>query len=386
MRPLGLGTGDGGPSAFDRARRGLERREHGRAVGLGHRVQPRLCLYELVPPLDQGGAEPQPIVDPGQPRELVVDRGQLRDRGPHPLDTLDQRLVLLRGVFALFGLRAELDRQLLDALADGVGPGERLPGGLLDGDRLLQLGGRGLRETLGLRDHVLRGLQIRLERGDVGHGARELVRALLGRPRLAPRRVAGVLDRPDPQQTQRHLLAPARRHVRERVELLLLGVDRGAEHLQVHVEQAADLGVDLGGPGREGHAPAEQLRLGGVALAADRPPDLVGLPRVLEHEPDLAVGEDTVGPDLLLLGPGGIDAVAGERDALHQRGLAGAVDAEDPDHPRGQLEVDLLEDPVVAQGELEHPHALSPRASSRNRAPRETTRSRSSPARSWSST
>src|SRR4029453_5053332 len=106
---------------------------------------------------------------------------------------------------------------------------------------------------------------------------------------------------------------------------------------------------------------------------------VVGLPRVLEHEPDLAVGEDTVGPDLLLLGPGGIDAVAGARDALPQRGLAGAVDAEDPDHTRGQLEVDLPEAPVIAQGKLEHPHALSPRASPRHRAPRATPRSRSSP-------
>ena len=35
MRPLCLGTGDGGPRAFDRDRRGLERREHGRAVDLG---------------------------------------------------------------------------------------------------------------------------------------------------------------------------------------------------------------------------------------------------------------------------------------------------------------------------------------------------------------
>src|SRR4029453_9161867 len=123
-----------------------------------------------------------------------------------------------------------------------------------------------------------------------------------------------------------------------------------------------------------------------VAFPADRPPDLVGLPRVLEHQPDLAVGQDPVSADLLLLRPSGVDAVAGERDALHQRGLAGPVHAEDADHARGELQVDLLEDAVVAQRELEHPHALSPRASSRNRAPSVTTRSRSRPARSWSST
>src|SRR5207342_1429259 len=100
--------------------------------------------------------------------------------------------------------RSELDRQLLDALANGVRPGERLLRGLLDGDRLLQVGGRGLRETLGVRNHVLRGLQVRLERGDVGYGARELVRTLLGGPRLPPRRVARVLDRPDTEQPERH--------------------------------------------------------------------------------------------------------------------------------------------------------------------------------------
>src|SRR5439155_8739956 len=99
-----------------------------------------------------------------------------------------------------------------------------------------------------------------------------------------------------------------------------------------------------------------------------------------------AIGERAVGPDRILLGPGRVDAVERERDRLHQRALPATVLAEDPDHPGGELQVDLLEHAVVPQGELEDPHTTSPLASSKKRSPSDSTRSRSTPARSCCST
>src|SRR5919201_1887207 len=106
---------------------------------------------------------------------------------------------------------------------------------------------------------------------------------------------------------------------------------------------------------------------------------------MLEQHPDHAVGEQPLGTDLLLPGAGGVDPEARERDGLHQRRLAGAVLAEDPDDLRRQFQVDLLEHAVVAERQLEDPHTVSPLASWSSLVPIPTTRSRSRPARSWSS-
>ena len=58
-------------------------------------------------------------------------------------------------------------------------------------------------------------------------------------------------------------------------------------HLRVHVA----------GSGGELEPATEQLGLGRVAPSPDRTPDLVLLPRVLEHHANLAVGQHAVRPD-----------------------------------------------------------------------------------------
>ena len=108
-----------------------------------------------------------------------------------------------------------------------------------------------------------------------------------------------------------------------------------------------------------------ELGVGLVVPPGDRAAHLVLLTAVLEHEPHAAIGEQPVRADAVLLRPRAVDAVEGEQDRLHERRLAGAVVAEDADHPGRQLEVDLFEHPEVAKGKLDEPHTSSPRASSR---------------------
>jgi hypothetical protein len=213
-----------------------------------------------------------------------------------------------------------------------------------------------------------------------------LPRRLLGGLGLPAGGGARLLDGLDAQEAERHLLALAGAHGRQGVDLLLLREHRGPEHVHVHVEEPADLGVDVGRPGGQAEVTDVQLRFRGRPLAAEHPADLVLLPAVLEHHADLAVREKPLGADLLLLRASRVDAEAGEADALHEGGLPAPVLAEDPDHLGGELQVHLLEHAVVPERELEDPHTTSPLASWRNRVPIDTTRSRSRPARSCIST
>ena len=328
----------------------------------------------------------QPVTDVPERGELHLQGGELLDHPRGGLDPLGQLLPVGRELIALLRAGPELPRELLDTLPNAVGRIERRACRLR---RLLRRTEvlRGLRRA---GDRALRRvcslLAQRLELGEVGDRGRELLGALLRAPRLAPGGGPGVIDRADPEQAERHLLTLAGGHVGEGVELLLLGVDGRPEDAEVHVQQVLDLRIDVRDARRELEAADVQLGLGRRAPALQRAPDLVRLPAMLEDQVHLAVREDPVGTDLVLLRPRGVHAVQSERDRLHERGLAAAVLAEDADHAGRQLQIHDLELAVVAQGELADPHTVSPRASSRNRAPSATTRGRSRPERSCSST
>jgi hypothetical protein len=148
----------------------------------------------------------------------------------------------------------------------------------------------------------------------------------------------------------------------------------------IHAQQSPELGVHIGDAGGQHDVPDEQLGVGLVVPSPDRPPNLVVLSAVLEHQADRAVGENAVRPDLPLVRPG--PPVEGEGHRLHEGRLPGAVRPEDADHPGGQLQVDLLEHPIVAERELEDPHTVSGSAPASSSFPVDRTRSRSSPARS----
>ena len=376
---LGLGARGGELRVGMDAGGELELREDGGRVHVGDGFQGGLGLDECGRRVRKLHGRAKHPLHVGEPGELGLERRELDQGLLQRLRALGEGGPLLGEPAVLLGLGQELDREVLDALAGRVDLGERLGRGMLHRGGLLQGGRRRLRHVLGLGRGLLRAFQLCLDRREVGHRARQLGRALLRGARFPASGQPRVVDRLDPEETQRHLAALPRPHRRERVKLLLFRVHGRAEHLAIHLEQAPQLRVHVAGSGGELETTTEQLGLGRVAPSPDRSPDLVRLARVLERHANLAIGQHAAGPDQVAFGPCSVDAVAGERDALHQRRLAAAVLAEDPDHARRQLELHLLEHPVVPERELEDPHTVSPRASSRNLVPSATTRSRSRP-------
>ncbi len=353
-------------------------------VHLGEGLQFRLGVPQLVGGIRPGAGGVQPVPGADQRPGLLLERGKVRHV---PLQGLDAPRQLLpagrQPPRLLLGRRAQ-PVELLGLLTGPIGPLERLLGLRQPLPRPPQPGLRlpGGLPRLGQR---LPGpAEGRLLLGEVGEGPGQPLRVSLRLPGRPPHLRPGVVHGLDPQQPEHHLLPPGPGEVREGVELLLLREDGCTEDLVVHAQEAADLRVHLPDPDGQRDAADQQLCLGLVVLAPDHPPHLVLLPPVLEDQPDLAVREHAVRADLVL--PGSGLPVEGEEQALDEGRLPAAVGPEDPDDASGQLQVHLLEDPVVAEGQLQHPHTVSPVASTRNRSPSPRIRLRSSPARSCIST